>query len=172
MRGAFSVRRALLEDVALRIGRMSSSTNFVDITGSDDEDDAWDAQMDPVQREAARREERRKLLASAKVVPIPVSRKMKSLPPSAVDPPPSAKRAKPDPAAIFVLVKGDWPCNPRAQLVSVKVLGTYSSHALADAAKAAFLQRGGWEEGCGYHQGEDAESRIEIYRSVLDAPAR
>ena len=44
--------------------------------------------------------------------------------------------------------------------------------ALAEAAMAAFLQRGGWQEGYGYHQGEDAESRIEIYRSVLDAPMR
>ena len=40
------------------------------------------------------------------------------------------------------------------------------------AAMAAFLQRGGWQEGYDFHQGEDAESRIEIYRSVLDAPVR
>ena len=88
--------------------------------------------------------------------------------------PADAKRARPTSVAtaVYVLVKGDWPRSPNAHLVNVKVLGTYSSQALADAAKAAYLQRGGWEEGYGYHQGEDRESRIEIYRSTVDAPAR
>ena len=25
-----------------------------------------------------------------------------------------------------------------------------------------YLEEGGWQKGCGYHQGEDAESNIEI----------
>lgn len=152
------------------------AANHVDLTGSDDDDDdaVYDT-LDPVQRETNRREKMRITLASAQVVPIPVSRNVNA--PRAAVPqqePPPAKRAKPElaSAAVYVLAKGDWPRSSSAKLVNVKVLGTYTSQAMADAAKAAYLQRGGWQEGYGYHQGEDAESRIEIYRTVLDAPAR
>ena len=147
---------------------MASSGFVVDLTGSDDE---APERVDPIEREAGRRKEMQAVLATAELVPLPASKKTKV---ALVQPPaPPTKRAKSEPAsAVFVLAKGDWPRSQSQRLVNIKVLGTYSSRALAEAAKAAFLHHGGWEEGYGYHQGEDAESRIEIYRSVLDAPAR
>ena len=143
------------------------SSIVVDLTGSDDE---AHLKVDPIEREAARRKDMQEVLATAERVPLPGCSKSKRLvKPSA----PPSKRAKSEPAStVFVLVKGDWPRSPSSHLVNVKVIGTYSSRALAEAAKAAFLHNGGWDEGYGYHQGEDAESRIEIYRSVLDAPVR
>ena len=140
------------------------STAVVDLTGSDGEED-----LDPIGREAARRKAAQAELANAELVLPPGCKKPKVRHDQVPKPP--TKSSKPG-TEVFVLAKGDWPRSERAQLVNVKVLGTYSSRALAEAAMAAFLQRGGWQEGYGYHQGEDAESRIEIYRSVLDAPVR
>ena len=146
------------------------SNIVVDLTGSDDEE-APGPRVDPIEREVARRKAMQAVLATAELVLPPGCKKTKA---GLVQTPvPPTKRAKPEPAsAVFVLAKGDWPRSQSQKLVNIKVLGTYSSRALAEAAKAAFLHRGGWEEGYGYHQGEDAESRIEIYRSVLDAPVR
>ena len=140
------------------------STAVVDLTGSDGEED-----LDPIGREAARRKAAQAELANAELVLPPGCKKPKVRHGQGPEPP--TKSSKPGPE-VFVLAKGDWPRSERQQLVNVKVLGTYSSRALAEAAMAAFLQRGGWQEGYGYHQGEDAESRIDIYRSVLDAPVR
>ena len=53
-------------------------------------------------------------------------------------------------------------------MVNIEVLGTYSSRARADEAKAEYLEDGDWQEGYGYHQGLDAESAIEVYRTTLD----
>ena len=49
------------------------------------------------------------------------------------------------------------------------MIGTYLSQAKAEEAMAAFLEEGNWQEGYGYHQGEDAESNIEVVRSRLTA---
>ncbi|KAL7549021.1 hypothetical protein ACHAWF_012288, partial [Thalassiosira exigua] len=68
---------------------------------------------------------------------------------------PAAKRSKVS-GKVWVIIKGDWPCEQNAQLVDVKVLGTYSSL--------------GWQEGYGYHQGE-SESNIQIVSKLIDAPA-
>ena len=68
---------------------------------------------------------------------------------------------------VWVIVKGDWPDHPGAKLVDVDVLGTYSSHEKAEAAKEEFLEDGGWEKGYGYHQGE-SESTIKIVSSTMD----
>ena len=152
---------------ALWVRRVMSSV-VVDLTGSDDD------RVDPIGREVARRKAMDAVLATAELVLPPGCKKPKARH-DEVQPPlvPPTKRARAGPAsAVFVLAKGDWPRSQSQKLVNVKVLGTYSSRALAEAAKAAFLHRGGWEEGYGYHQGEDAESSIEIYRSVLDAPVR
>ena len=138
--------------------------SVVDLTGSDGEED-----LDPIGREAARRKAAQAELANAELVLPPGCKKPKVR--HGQVPKPPTKSSKPG-TEVFVLAKGDWPRSERQRLVNVKVLGTYSSRALAEAAMAAFLQRGGWQEGYGYHQGEDAESRIEIYRSVLDAPVR
>lgn len=83
--------------------------------------------------------------------------------------PPAAKKAKVS-QKVWVIVKGDWPDHPNAQLVEVDVLGTYSSAEKAEAAKQDFLEEGGWEEGYGYHQGE-SESTIEIICKTVDEPA-
>ena len=74
------------------------------------------------------------------------------------------------PSSIWVIAKGDWPDHSNAQLVDIKVLGTYSSREKAEAAKQEYLEDGGWEQGYGYHQGE-SESAIEIFQSTLDAAA-
>jgi len=155
----------------------SSSAQPVDLTGDDESDDdvalVAVSSKSPRHRETERREALQRLSA-AHVVPPPQPSMAQASRSLTMAPPPNAKRAKPSSvaAAMYVLVKGDWPRSSSAKLVNIKVLGTYSSQALADAAKATYLQRGGWEEGYGYHQGNDAESRIEIYRTVLDAPAR
>lgn len=143
------------------------SSVVVDLTGSDDD------RVDPIGREVARRKAMDAVLATAELVLPPGCKKPKARHDEVQPLVPPTKRARAGPAsAVFVLAKGDWPRSQSQKLVNVKVLGTYSSRALAEAAKAAFLHRGGWEEGYGYHQGEDAESSIEIYRSVLDAPVR
>ena len=70
---------------------------------------------------------------------------------------------------VWVLAKGDHPQHQYDRLVGVSVLGAYSSRARAEQAKEAFLEDGGWEEGYGYHQGNDAESTIDIFPVVLNA---
>ena len=153
----------------------STAELTVDLTGDDEGDSPTfvSSVKSPRQRETERRELLHRV-SDAHVVPPPRPGVGKApLRPAAMAPP-TAKRSKPNnlASAVYVLVKGDWPRSRSAKLVNTRVLGTYSSQALAEAAKAAYLQRGDWEEGYGYHQGEDAESRIDIYRSVLDAPAR
>ena len=148
------------------------SSQAIDLTGDDECDSPILVSSKSPRRVETERREALERVSAAHVVPPPRPSVGKASIPSTMAPPPDAKRAKHTAAAVYVVVKGDWPRSPSAKLVSIKVLGTYSSQALADAAKAAYLQRGGWEEGYGYHQGEDAESRIEVYRSVLDAPAR
>ena len=149
---------------------------MIDLTA--DDDDITSSSQNPIGRETLRREAMLSLLSTAQVIEPPRAGKARgsaAAPAPASGPKSSApKRVKMSDTSqpIYVLVKGDWPRSASAKLVNIKVLGTYSSQALADAAKDAYLQRGGWEEGYGYHQGYDAESRIEVYRSVLDAPAR
>lgn len=85
---------------------------------------------------------------------------------------PAAKKRRAKAQSVWVLHKGDWPCEPNAQLVNIEVLGTYSSRANAEAALEEFLEEGGWQEGYGYHNGaDDGESNIQIAETELDAPA-
>ena len=109
------------------------STAVVDLTGSDGEED-----LDPIGREAARRKAAQAELANAELVLPPGCKKPKVRHDQVPKPP--TKSSKPG-TEVFVLAKGDWPRSERAHLVNVKVLGTYSSRALAEAAMAAFLQR-------------------------------
>ena len=80
---------------------------------------------------------------------------------------PAAKKQKAKAQSVWVLHKGDWPCDQQAKLVDIEVLGTYSSRANAQAALEEFLEDGGWEKGWGYHQGE-SESNILIAETELD----
>ena len=83
---------------------------------------------------------------------------------------PAAKKAKVS-GSIWVIVKGDWPDHPNAQLVDVDVLGTYSSEERAEAAMQEFIEEGGWMQGYGYHQGSSSESTIKIIaRTIDDSP--
>lgn len=70
---------------------------------------------------------------------------------------------------VWVLAKGDHPENQYDELVLVSVLGAYSSRARAEQAKEAFLEDGEWQEGYGYHQGNAAESTIDIFPAFLNA---
>ena len=84
---------------------------------------------------------------------------------------PAAKKRRAKAQSVWVLHKGDWPDEQLAQLVDIKVLGTYSSHANAKEALEAFLEEGGWEgEGgdWGYDQG-GSSSNIQIAETELDA---
>ena len=69
---------------------------------------------------------------------------------------------------VFVLTKVDLP-EPGTLLPTTSVLGTYSSSASAEDAKADFLGEGAWEKGRqgSYVQG-DVESAIEIHQAILD----
>ena len=70
------------------------------------------------------------------------------------------------PNSVWVLTKADH-AEYREHLASCTVIGVFVKEAAAKQAKAKFLQDGSWEEGYGYHQGDDAESAIEIERSAL-----
>ncbi|KAJ1482710.1 hypothetical protein T484DRAFT_1803008 [Baffinella frigidus] len=78
------------------------------------------------------------------------------------------------PIQVWILAKGD-PVDPKNQddpLPPVSVLGVYSSRVRADKAMQDFLQEGEWiQGGYGYHQG-GAESRIEIYSSLVNGAAQ
>jgi len=87
---------------------------------------------------------------------------------------PSAKRQRQAPVqkkkkkkSVWVLTKGDWPDHQGQKLVDVEVLGVFTSLDAAEQFKEDYLVEGGWEEGYGYHQGEDAESNIEIHKQRL-----
>lgn len=86
--------------------------------------------------------------------------------PAAPAPPAKKHRKAASPIRVWVLAKGDWP-EQHEKLVSVEVLGVFRSLAAAEEAKAEYLEEGGWMEGYGYHQGEDAESNIEVHEQVL-----
>ena len=57
--------------------------------------------------------------------------------------------------------------DPQDKLASCEVIGTYLSKAKAEQAMADYLEEGDWQKGYGYHQGEDAESNIEVVQSYL-----
>ncbi len=83
---------------------------------------------------------------------------------------PATKKAKIS-GTVWVIVKGDWPDQPRSQLVHVDVLGTYSSEEKAETAMEEFIEEGGWMRGYGYHQGSSSESTIQIISRDIDDPA-
>jgi len=86
--------------------------------------------------------------------------------------PPATKKAKVSgPTEVWVIVKGDWPDHPNAQLVDVDVLGTYSSEEKAEEAMEEYIEQGGWMQGYGYHQGSSSESTIKIIAKTIDDPA-
>ena len=70
------------------------------------------------------------------------------------------------PSRVWVLTKADH-ASCGEQLAQCTVIGTYVTEAAAQQAKARYLEEGGWQQGYGYHQGEDAESAIEIESSAL-----
>ena len=81
--------------------------------------------------------------------------------------PPAKRQRQVKPQRVWVLTKGDWPDNPGQQLVDVEVLGVFSSFDAAEQFKEDYLVEGGWQEGYGYHQGQAAESNIEIHEQIL-----
>tara|TARA_B100000780_G_scaffold209023_1_gene149102 strand:+ start:261 stop:770 length:510 start_codon:yes stop_codon:yes gene_type:complete len=71
------------------------------------------------------------------------------------------------PKVVWHVTKADHPMDPQDKLASCEVIGTYLSKAKAEQAMADYLEEGGWQEGYGYHQGEDAESNIGVVQSFL-----
>lgn len=72
------------------------------------------------------------------------------------------------PKRVWVVTKADDP-NTDEPLASCKVLGAYLTKAVAQQVVDGFVEQGRWQAGYSYHQGEDAESIIEVKAAALHA---
>ena len=114
-------------------------------------------------KESAKDEELKQLRAKCEWLEAALKRATRDSPPG--------KKQKTEsvlPKNVWHVTKADLP-GYREELATCDVIGTYLSQAKAEEAMAAFLEEGNWQEGYGYHQGEDAESNIEVVRSRLTA---